>query len=251
MNGYSVVDAPSVLITHLAESLKQVAHLMLSRQDVQTLIDHVKSRHPTLVAELLPDLVNIGVIQRVLQNLLKEGISIKNLAVILECIADFAPITKNPNELSEHVRRRLGVYFVTQFEAEPGKIKAITLDPRLEQLLASRVQRSQYDVGLSLDPALANHVLTELKRLSNEMAESGFTPIVTVPAELRMPVKRFFETSLPKLVILSYHELPPQTEIQNFGVVALPRAAGAPVAAPLGTIDGIVAIPSSDGTRMS
>ena len=232
LNGYSVVDAPSVLITHLAEALKQVAHLMLSRQDVQTLIDHVKAKHPTLVTELLPDLVNIGVIQRVLQNLLKEGISIKNLSVILEGIADFAPITKNPNELSEHVRRRLGTYFVTQFEAEPGKIKAITLDPRLEQLLTTRVQRSQYDVGLSLDMGLANHVLAELKRLSTEMIESGFTPIVTIPAELRLAIKRFFESSLPKLVFLAYQELPPQTEILNFGVVSPPRAAAAPAPAP-------------------
>jgi len=232
MNGYSVVDAPSVLITHLAESLKQVAHLMLSRQDVQTLIDHIKTRHPTLVTELLPDLVNIGVIQRVLQNLLKEGIPIKNLSVILEGIADFAPTTKNPNELSEHVRRRLGTYFMTQFETEPGKIKAITLDPRLEQILTTRVQRTPHDVGLSLDMALANHVLAELKRLSAEMVEAGFTPIITVPAELRLPTKRFFESSLPKLVFIAYQELPPQTEILNFGVVSLPRIAAVPTAAP-------------------
>jgi flagellar biosynthesis protein FlhA len=231
MSGYSVVDAPSVIVTHLAEMLKQVAHLMLGRQEVQGLIDHLKTTHPTLITELLPDLVNIGIIQRVLQNLLKEGISIKNLPVILECIADFAAATKNPDELSEQVRRRLGTYFVAQFEAQPGLIKAITLDPRLEQLLSTRVQRSQFEVGLSLDPNLAHHLLNELTRRSNEMIESGLTPIVMITAEARLGFKRFFETSLPKLVVLSYHELPPQTEIQNFAIVQAPQSAPQPMAA--------------------
>jgi len=231
MNGYSIVDAPSVVITHLAEILKQVAHLMLGRQEVQGLIDHLKTTHPTLIAELLPDLVNVGIIQRVLQNLLKEGISIKNLPVILECIADFAGTTKNPDDLSEQVRRRLGTYFVAQFESQPGLIKAITLDPRLEQLLGTRIQRSQFEVGLSLDPNLAHHLLGELTRRANEMIESGLTPIVMITAEARLAFKRFFDTSLPKLVVLSYHELPPQTEIQNFAIVQQPQAAPQPMAA--------------------
>ena len=231
MNGYSIVDAPSVVITHLAEILKQVAHLMLGRQEVQGLIDHLKTTHPTLIAELLPDLVNVGIIQRVLQNLLKEGISIKNLPVILECIADFAGTTKNPDDLSEQVRRRLGTYFVAQFESQPGLIKAITLDPRLEQLLGTRIQRSQFEVGLSLDPNLAHHLLGELTRRANEMVESGLTPIVMITAEARLAFKRFFDTSLPKLVVLSYHELPPQTEIQNFAIIQLPPAVPQPMAA--------------------
>lgn len=231
MNGYSIVDAPSVVVTHLAEILKQVAHLMLGRQEVQGLIDHLKTTHPTLIAELLPDLVNIGIIQRVLQNLLKEGISIKNLPVILECIADFAGATKNPDDLSEQVRRRLGTYFVAQFESQPGLIKAITLDPRLEQLLGTRIQRSQFEVGLSLDPHLAQHLLGELTRRSNEMIEAGLTPIVMITAEARLAFKRFFDTSLPKLVVLSYHELPPQTEIQNFAIVQLPHVAVQPMPA--------------------
>ncbi|MGC3991890.1 MAG: flagellar biosynthesis protein FlhA [Chthoniobacteraceae bacterium] len=222
MNGYSVVDAPSVLITHLSETLKQHAWLMLSRQDVQTLIDHIKATHSALISELLPDMVNIGIIQRVLQNLLKEGIPIKNLTVILECIADFAPMTKNPDDLSEQVRKRLGTYFISQFESSPGIVKAITLDPRLEQALVSRVQKSQFEVGLSLDPTIAHHLLNELNRRCTEMIEGGFTPIIMITAEARLAFKRFFETSLPKLAVLSYHELPPQTEIQNFAIITPP-----------------------------
>ena len=120
LNGYTVVDPSSVLITHLSETLKTHAHLLLGRQEVQSLIDHIKQRHPALIAELLPDLVNVGIIQRVLQNLLRENLAILNLPVILEGIADFASLSKNPDDLSELVRRRLGIYFVPEYESKPG-----------------------------------------------------------------------------------------------------------------------------------
>jgi flagellar biosynthesis protein FlhA len=231
INGYTVVDPASVLITHLSESIKRFCNLILGRQDVQALIDHLKERNPTLVNELIPDLVNVGIIQRVLQNLLKEGIPIKNLGVIMECIADYAPISKNPDDLAEQVRKRLGTYFVSEFECEPGLIKAITLDPRLEQLLITKVQRSQYDVGLMIDPALAQHVLTELTRRMTDMAEQNLTPIAIVSAELRLAFKRFFEPSLTKLVVLSYQELPPQTEIQNLSIIVMPQTVRRPAEA--------------------
>ena len=141
LNGYTVVDAASVVITHLSEVLKSSAHLLLNRQDVQGLIDHVKVAHPALVSELLPDLVNLGTIQRVLQNLLREAVPVLALPVILEGIADFASATKNPDDLSELVRRRLGMYFISEYETRPGVVRAVTIDPRLEQLLATRVQR--------------------------------------------------------------------------------------------------------------
>lgn len=223
INGYTVVDPASVLITHLSEAVKQVAHLILGRQDVQALVDHLKQTHPTLVNELIPDLVNVGVIQRVLQNLLKEGIAIRNLPVIMECIADFAPVSKNPDDLSEQVRKRLGVYFVSGYESEPGTVKALTLDPRLEQHLVTKVQRSQFDVGLVIDPQMAQHLLGELTRRMTEMTGQGLMPILITTAELRLAFKRFFEPSLTKLVVLSYQELPPQTEIQNFSIILLPQ----------------------------
>jgi len=222
INGYSVVDAISVLITHLAETLKQVAHLILSRQEVQGLVDRIKETHPALVSELLPDLVNLGILQRVLQNLLREGISIKNLIVILEAVADFATVTKNPDELSEQVRRRLGTYFVSQYEAETGLVKTITLDPRLEHTLIGRIQRSHFDVALTIDPQLAQYLLQELTIRSNSMTEQGLMPMVMVSAELRLAFKRFFEPSLPKLAVLSYQELPSQTDIQSCGIVLSP-----------------------------
>ncbi len=223
INGYTVVDPASVLITHLSESLKRVAHLILGRQDVQALVDHVKEKNPTLVGELIPDLVNIGIIQRVLQNLLRESVPIRNLSVILECIADFASLSKNPDDLAEQVRKRLGVYFIGEYESEPGVIKAITLDPRLEQFLVTKIQRTPHEIGLVLDPSLAQHLLTELTERMTKMSEEGLTPIIIVTAELRLAFKRFFEPSLNKLVVLSFQELPTQTEIQNVSIILQPQ----------------------------
>jgi flagellar biosynthesis protein FlhA len=223
INGYSVVDAVSVLITHLAETLKNIAHHILSRQEVQSLIDRVKESNPALVAELLPDLVNLGILQRILQSLLREGVPIRNLPLILEAVADFAPVTKNPDELAEQVRRRLGTYFIAQYETEPGLVKAITIDPRLEQTLINRIQRSHFETTLALDAHSAQYLLRELTVRSNSMAEQGLSAIAIVSAELRLALKRFFEPSLPKLVVLSYQELPPQTEIQNMGIILPPQ----------------------------
>jgi flagellar biosynthesis protein FlhA len=232
MNGYTVVDAPSVLITHLSEVLKLNAHYLLGRQEVQSLVDHLKVSQPALIAELLPDLVSLGVIQRVLQNLLRENIAILNQPLILEAIADFAPLTKNPDELSELVRRRLGQYFVPEYEARPGVIRAVTVDPRLEQWLATKVQRTQTEVGLALDPATTRHMLDELGRRTADPTQSGHPAVLIVGSEIRLAMKRFFESHFPRLAVLSYQELPANTEIENAGVVtplpALPGRAEQP-----------------------
>jgi flagellar biosynthesis protein FlhA len=232
INGYTVVDVVSVIITHLAEILKQSAHLILSRQEVQGLVNRLKETNPALVSELFPDLVTLGVVQRVLQNLLREGVSIKNLAVILEAVADFAPITKNPDDLSEQVRRRLGTYFVESYECEPRMIKGLTLEPRLEQSLIQRIQRTHFEVMLAIDPQTAQFLMQELTVRSNQMAELGLTPIVIVSSDLRLAFKRFFESSFPKLVVLSYQELPAQTEIQSVGIILVPPGVRLPVEPP-------------------
>ncbi|MBK9990329.1 MAG: flagellar biosynthesis protein FlhA [Verrucomicrobia bacterium] len=222
LNGYTVVDPSSVMITHLSESLKSIAHLLLGRQDVQALVDHVKEANPALVAELLPDLVSLGIIQRVLQNLLRENISIINLPLILECIGDYASITKNPDDLSELVRRRLGMYFVPEYECRPGTIKALTLDPRLEQLLASKIHRTASEVGLALDPATGHHLLNELNQRTAELVQQGLPAAIIVSTEIRLPLKRFFEPSLPRLVVLAFQELPSSVDVENAGFIPVP-----------------------------
>jgi flagellar biosynthesis protein FlhA len=222
MNGYTVVDPSSVLITHLAETLKAQSHLLLGRQEVQSLLDHLKTSQPALIAELLPDLVNLGVIQRVLQNLLREQVAIVNLPLILEGIADFASLSKNPDDLSELVRRRLGMYFVPEYESRPGIIKAITLDPRFEQWLASKIHRSPTEIGLALDPATGRHLLDELNRRSADLVQQNLPAVMVISTEIRLALRRFLEPSFPRLAVLSFQELPPATEIENAGLLPLP-----------------------------
>ena len=235
-SGFTVVDAASVLITHLSETFKGVAHLILGRQDVQGLVDHVKQTHPAVVNELIPDLVGLGVVQRVLQNLLKEGIPVKNLPLILECIADFAPITKNPDDLSEQVRRRLGVYFIPGYESEPGVIRALTLDPRLEHGLIGRIRKSPVDVGLAMDPPVASSLLGQLTKNMDAMIQQGMPPVLVTTMDLRLPFRRFFEASLPKLVVLGYEELPSQSEIRSFASLTAPAGAIEPVREPAAAV---------------
>jgi flagellar biosynthesis protein FlhA len=226
LNGYTVVDPASVLITHLSETLKLNAHHLLGRQEVQSLIDHLKQTQPALVAELLPDLVNLGIIQRVLQNLLRENVAILNQGLILEGIADFAAISKNPDDLSELVRRRLGLYFVPEYECRPGFVRAVTLEPRFEQWLSSKVHRSPTEVGLSLDPATARHLLEEIGRKTTELAQQGQPQVLVVSTEIRLPLKRFFESSFPRITVLAFQELPAATEIENAGIVTAPAHLG-------------------------
>lgn len=222
LNGFTVVDPASVLITHLSETLKVHAHHLLGRQEVQQMVDHIKQAQPALVAELIPDLVNLGIIQRVLQNLLRENVAIVNQPLILEGIADFASLSKNPDDLSELVRRRLGLYFVPEYECRPGFIRAVTLDPRLEQWLAGKVHRSPTEVGLALDPGTARHLLDEINRRTGELVSAGQPAVLVVSTEIRLPLRRFFESSCPRLAVLAFQELPSATEIENAGIITAP-----------------------------
>ena len=221
VEGCTVVDPSSVLVTHLADVLKRTAHLILEREGTQRLLDLIKDKNPTLVSELLPDLVNVGVIQRTLQNLLRERIPIKNLTLILETIADMAGLTKNPDDLSEQTRKRLGMYFIKEFESEPNKLVAMTFEPTLEQTLISRVKRSQFDIGLVMDPQLTEGIIKEIEPKIKEMSENGMTPVIVTTAELRLAFRRFMEPSYPQLVVLAYQELPTETQIEPFGAIAL------------------------------
>ena len=223
VEGFTVVDPSSVLVTHLSDALKNFAYLILEREGTQRLLDLIKDKNPTLVSELLPDLVNVGIIQRTLQNLLREKISIKNLTLILETIADMASVTKNPDDLSEQARKRLGTYFVKDYEVEQNKLVALTLDPKLEQILVQRVKKSQFDIGLAMDPELTQGIIEEIVPRIEEMTNDGLTPCLVTTSDLRLALRRFLEPSYPQLSIVAFQEIPAETLVEPFAAITLPQ----------------------------
>ncbi|MFP4282247.1 MAG: flagellar biosynthesis protein FlhA [Opitutales bacterium] len=230
VSGLTVVDPKSILITHLAEVLKKNASLLLNREDVQQMIDVVKSRHPTLIQELIPDLASIGLIQRILGNLLAERIPLKPLNVILETLADFAPITKHPDELTEQIRRRLSIYYVEQFLNDEGELPVITLAPELEAALAGQVQKGPTEFALMVDPATTQHLVERLQGFERLIGQGEAAPVLLLSAELRGAFRRFFGAHLPRFACLSYVEVPADVRIQSIGSVPAPAARGASAA---------------------
>jgi flagellar biosynthesis protein FlhA len=220
MSGFTVVDAPSVLITHLSETVRRHCHEILTRQDVQALLDNLKQTHPAVVNELIPGLLSIGQVQRILQNLLAEGISIRNLAGILEKVGDAAAFTKNPDELSEHARRALGPQLSRPFQTDNGSVRAITIEPKLEAQLTQGVRQSASEVALIIDPRLARHVIDSLSRLIQQMVAGGQQPVVLCAPALRLAFRRFFETTFSDLAVLSYAEIPARVQVQNAAVIS-------------------------------
>jgi flagellar biosynthesis protein FlhA len=228
--GYTVVDASSVLVTHLSETVKRFCHEILSRQDVQNLLDNLKQTHSTVVNELIPAQLTVGQVQRILQNLLAEGISIRNLSSILERVGDHAQITKNPDELSEYARRALGAQIVRNYQQDNGPFRAITLDPRLEQQIAQGIRQTPTDISLVLDPNIARHIIDKLSRFVQAMVASGQQPVLLCAPQIRLGFKRFFESAFAELAVLSYPEIPSRIEVQSAGHIDVPVSA-LPVAA--------------------
>ncbi len=217
--GYTVVDASSVLVTHLSETVKRSAHEILSRQDVQLLLDNLKQTHPTVVNELIPTQLNVGQVQRILQNLLAEGVAIRNLVGILEKVCDHAGVTKNPDELSEYARRALGAQLARPYQMEGGGMRAITLDPKLEQQIAQGIRQTPTEVALTMEPKLARHLVDRLSKAVQQMLAAGHPPVVLCSPQIRLAFRRFFETTFSELAVLAYSEVPARVDIQNAAVI--------------------------------
>mgnify|MGYP001324892860 CR=1 FL=1 len=211
--GYTVVDPASVLVTHFSETVRRHCHQILSRQDVQVLLDNLKEDNPALVNELVPGLLSVGQVQRVLQNLLSEGVPIRNLVGVLERVADFAETTKNPDELAEQARKAIGAQVVKPYLDEHGNLHAITLDPWLEEELVKGLRASQNETVLMIDPKIAEHLSHQLHQSMQPMIAEGRTPAVICSAMIRAGLRRFFAAKFPELAFLSYEELPPKIEI--------------------------------------
>jgi flagellar biosynthesis protein FlhA len=186
---------------------------------VQVLLDNLKQTNPTVVTELIPALLTVGQVQRVLQNLLAEGVSIRNLAGILEKVSDYAHVSKNPDELSEYARRALGAQITKGYQDETGKLRVITLDPKLEQQITQGVRQTPTETTLLMEPKLARHMMDSLSQRIQKMLADGLPPVVLTAPQIRLPFRRFFETTFADLAVLSFVEIPPRVEIQNAAVI--------------------------------
>jgi flagellar biosynthesis protein FlhA len=216
--GYTVVDPPSVIATHLTEIIKKHAHELLGRQEVQTLSDNVRQSYPAIVEELVPKIMGIGEIQKVLANLLKEGVSIRDMVTIMETLADYGGITHDTDMLTEYVRQALGRAISSQFIGD-GNSSIITLDPSLEQIIMESIQRTETGTFLTLEPSMTGSIINNLTGQVQKIAQLGQTPVVLASPIVRLYFKRLTEQVFPGLVVLSYNELDPGLEIQAVGMV--------------------------------
>ena len=222
--GYTVVDPPSVLATHLSELVRRHAPELLSRQDVQTLLGHLKEEYPAVVEELVPAVLTVGEVQGVLQLLLSEGISVRNLVVIAETLADHGRISKEPEVLAEAARAALARQISMQLRAPDGSLHAITLHPRLEQSLAAALQPGETGTSIVIEPALLQRLLAQLAQQIERRTAEGRQPLLLVSSRIRRPLRRLLERSLPQLSVLAYSEVAPEVDVEAVGMVEVDDA---------------------------
>lgn len=217
--GYTVVDPPSIIATHLTEIVRQHLAELLTRQDVQSLINNLKESNPSVVDELYPKLLSLGEVQKILQNLLKEGISIRDLLTIFETLADYATTTRDTDILTEYVRQSLKRSISSKYFPQNETTSVVTLDPKLEQEIMASVKQTEQGAYLTLDPektkAIINATGRELKKLEN----LGKNQIVITSPIVRMYFKRLTEEYYKDMVVVSYNEMESNVELQSVGMV--------------------------------
>ena len=220
LNGYTVVDAVSVLATHLTEVIKSHADEILGRRETQNLIDNLKKTNQTLVDEVVPELMTVGEVQKVLANLLRERISIRDMATILEVLADYARATKDTEVLTEYVRHAMARH-ITQQNVQNNVLPCVTLDPALENRIAGGVQRTDRGSYVSMDPDSLQRMITSLNTELAKLTNMGYQPIVLTSPAVRLYFRKLVERSVPGLTVLSHAEIEQSVEIQILGVVKI------------------------------
>ncbi|SEA25752.1 flagellar biosynthesis protein FlhA [Paenibacillus sp. 276b] len=219
--GYTVVDPPSVVATHLTELIKKHAHELLGRQETKALVDNLRENYAALVDELIPSVLSIGDVQKVLAKLLREKVSIRDMVTIFETLADFGTYTKDPDVLTEYVRQSLSRQITQQFSQKGETLRVITVGPGLEKKIAESVQQSDQGSYLALDPASTQSVYQKLTEQVNRLIQSGQQPVVLTSPTIRMYLRQVIERTMQDIPVLSYSELEPNVEIQSVGVVNL------------------------------
>ncbi|UOR12713.1 flagellar biosynthesis protein FlhA [Halobacillus amylolyticus] len=219
LSGYTVVDPPSVVSTHITEVIKQNAHQLLGRQETQQLITHLKESYPILVDEVTPEPLAIGDVQKVLAKLLRENVSVKNLPVIFETLADFGKMTNDSELLAEYARQALSSQITTQYRKEDNSLSVITVSGKVEKLIADHIQQTEHGSYLSLDPDSQATIVQSIAAQVEQVSLQEETAILLCSPAVRMYVKQLLDRFLPQVVVLSYNELDPNVEVQSVGVV--------------------------------
>ncbi len=218
--GYTVVDGESVIVTHLTETIRNHAAHLLTRQDVRQLLDQLKEINEAVVTEIVPDVLSLGEIQRVLQSLLSEGVSIRDLGAIVESVGDKARVTRDPSLLAEYARQALGRAITAPHLDPTQTLRVITLDPTIEQELATSITQTSDGEYLAMEPSRAQAVLTAVKSQSDHAsARGGMRPVLLCSARVRRHVRRLVESAVPHLPVCSYNEVAPGISVETIGVI--------------------------------
>lgn len=217
--GYTVVDPPSVVSTHITEIIKINAHELLGRQETKQLIDHLKEHYPILVEEVTPNPLSVGEVQKVLAKLLKENISIRNLPVIFETLADFGKMTSDTDLLVEYVRQSLARQITNQYLQSDDSLKVVTLSGKVEKVIADGVQQTEHGNYLAIDPSISQQILENISIQVEQLSMLGQTPLILCSPAVRMYVRQLTERYFSQIPILSYNELETNVEVQSVGVV--------------------------------
>ncbi len=217
--GYTVVDPPSIIATHLTEIIRQYIAELLTRQDVQNLVNNLKENHPSLVEELIPKQLGLGEVQKVLQNLLSEGISIRDLLTIMETLADYASTTRDSDILTEYVRQSLKRAISTKYFPPHETTSVVTLDPKVEQEIMGSVKQTESGAFLNLDPTRARAIVDSVGKEVQKLENLGKNPIVITSPIVRVYFKRLTEDYYKDLVVVSYNEVESNVELQSVGMV--------------------------------
>ncbi len=221
MNGYTVTDATTLIITHLTETIKAHLHEFLTRQDVNVLIEKTKETNDVLINELVPKLLGIGEIQKVLQNLLKEKICVRDLITIFETLADYAPVTRDTDLLTEYVRQALARAISQQTFYDNEVNRVLTLDPQVEQDIMDSIQKTEQGSYPALEPSYVSKLVSNMKQMIEDSVVGNQAPIILTSPIVRIYFKKIIEASLPQVVVLSYNEVDTKVEIQSIGMVTV------------------------------
>ncbi|MEJ5363761.1 MAG: flagellar biosynthesis protein FlhA [Desulfosoma sp.] len=217
--GYTLIDLSTVVATHLTELFKKHADEFLTRQTVQKLLDMVAQSQPKLIEELTPNPLPLGVIQKVLQNLVREKVSIRDLQTICETLADHGTVTKDPDILTEYVRQALARTITRPYEKENGKLHVLTVHPQLEEKLAQSIQKTEHGSFLSIDPDFLHKIIQSTTTEVQRAANAGHHPVILTSPMVRRHLKKLLERFLPEVVVISHSELTNLSEIQSVGMI--------------------------------